>query len=98
MEVVGTPTPELLKKICSEHVSEGVKEETPPCSFHIMKQTTILLFILVRNGIFNLTIMTVEHVDCLRMKLGLGGWRWGQGQVRLVKVHMQTDIREPDAH
>lgn len=25
MEVVGTPTPELLKKICSEHVSEGRK-------------------------------------------------------------------------
>lgn len=25
MEVVGTPTPELLKKICSEHVSEGAK-------------------------------------------------------------------------
>lgn len=27
MEVVGTPTPELLKKICSEHVSEGVWSE-----------------------------------------------------------------------
>lgn len=25
MEVVGTPTPELLKKICSEHVCEGCK-------------------------------------------------------------------------
>lgn len=34
MEVVGTPTAELLKKICSEHVSEGATERWSQTTGH----------------------------------------------------------------
>lgn len=75
MEVVGTPTPELLKKICSEHVSESAKVltkiEIPGC----LMTAEPSLCLQAQKYIQSLPFMPPQDLEKIfRGANPLGGW------------------------
>lgn len=72
MEVVGTPTAELLKKICSEHVSAGADGRRSPRPM----VTETILCLQAQKYIQSLPSMPPQDMEKIfRGANPLGGWR-----------------------
>lgn len=91
MEVVGTPTAELLKKICSEHVSEGANDWRSPRPM----VTELNLCLQAQKYIQSLPSMPPQDMEKIfRGANPLGGWRLVSGLDKppVISVSLGFDL------
>lgn len=91
MEVVGTPTAELLKKICSEHVSGGAGGRRSPRPM----VTELNLCLQAQKYIQSLPSMPPQDMEKIfRGANPLGGWRLcsGPDEPRVLSVSLGFDL------
>lgn len=85
--MVGTPTAELLKKICSEHVSAGADGPRPPRPM----VTEPNLCLQAQKYIQSLPSMPPQDMEKIfRGANPLGGWRLCS---RVISVSLGFDLR-----